>query len=258
MPRTKGSKNGYSKDPNYKPVGKPAKKDYSYNGKLPSIRPHYNPAEYYSNKPKASNTSTIGSIRPTASPAEKYGNNPKAYSKVSVPSIRNKKMKYYDTIRDKDGNILAKYLDEKRTDAFADKQKKYNSKKAAAESARRASKYDSSIGNKASSSVSIPSIRNKEMHYDSDARSSAGKLSAQEIFNRNNADYKRRRSDYALKKTAEANAKQRSDYAGKGRMVPINEYDFEKERKQRRRKMAPIKGLINKGKRKVKKLLDSF
>ena len=243
MPRTKGSKNGYSKDPNYKPVGKPAKKDYSYNGKLPSVRPHYNPAEHYSNQPKASNTPTIGSIRPTASPAEKYGNKPKAYSKVSVPSIRNKKMKYYDTIRDKDGNILGKYVDEKRTNEFARKQDEYNRKEKNRRFVYNASKHDSSIVNKASSSVSIPSIRNKEMTYTS-------------------PETKKWKSDYAWKKTAEANAEQRKHYLGQGKQAGPDKYlqylVYDKPKRDERRKKAPLKGLINKGKRKVKKLLDIF
>lgn len=202
MPRTKGSKNGYSKDPNYKPVGKPAKKDYSYNGKLPSVRPHYNPAEHYSNQPKASNTPTIGSIRPTASPAEKYGNKPKAYSKVSVPSIRNKKMYYYDTIRDKDGNILGKYVDEKRTAEF-------------------------------------------------------GRKENERLYGH------KRRTDYALQRTVEANLENREWNKGKGKVrkpwdMTDSELDEEARKRKKRRMMAPIKGLINKGKRKVKKLLDNF
>lgn len=212
MARTKGSRNGYSKDPNYKPVGKPAKKDYSYNGKVPSVRPHYNPAAHYSNMPKAHNVTNIGSIRETAMPAEKYGHNSKAYSKVSVPSIRNKKMKYYDTYRDADGNILAKYVDKKRTEEFASKQKEYEQREK-----KRVKAYKK-----------------------------AAKLH-------------KANSDYNLQNTVKSNMDMRKLYEGKGK-VRVSKYGdtLSDEEKERRRKWAPIEGLIKKGKRKVKKFIDMF
>lgn len=176
------------------------------------MRPHYNPAQHYSNIPKAHNVASVGFIRETATPAEKYGHNPKAYSKVSVPSIRNKKMKYYDTYRDADGNILGKYVNKKRTEEFASKQKDYEQREK-----KRVKAYKQAI----------------KLH--------------------------KANSDYNLQNTVKSNMAERKLYEGKGKMR-VSKYGdtLSDEEKEQRRKWAPIKGLIKKGKRKVKKFIDMF